>query len=159
MIPMMNSPDTWICDSCGEEIREAGDGRVEWLMRRLGTRHEGRRLRLVHRSDFRRITPFGDVEHPKKEACEREGFILNDLPLKDFLGADGLMTLLSWIAKGELPVHEILELTKRLHIPGYEWARPHFNDAIAEGVIAPGTVPGFYTTDDIRAVLEFFGRA
>lgn len=72
-----------------------------------------------------------------------------------FLGADGLMMLLGFIANNELPTPEVLEMIKRLHIPGYEHARLHFERAIAEGVFEPTTVEGFYPTRDIQCVLDY----
>jgi hypothetical protein len=40
-----------------------------------------------------------------------------------FVGPDGLMMLFSLLADGSLPREEILELAKRVQIPGYELAR------------------------------------
>jgi hypothetical protein len=83
------------------------------------------------------------------------GFTLHDSHLNSFLGTDGLMLLLSMLAEGDLPKEEVLEMIKRLHIPGYEHARFHFERAIAQGVIEPHMPPGYYDQSDINAVLEF----
>jgi hypothetical protein len=45
------------------------------------------------------------------------------LPLERFVEPDGLMMLFSLLADGSLPRAEILELAKRVQIPGYELAR------------------------------------
>ena len=81
--------------------------------------------------------------------------IVNDLPLKSFLGADGLMLLLSLIAEKRTPTEQVLEMIKRLHIPGYEHARPYFKKAISEGVFEPNTMAGYYWQCDIEAVLKY----
>jgi len=45
------------------------------------------------------------------------------LPLERFVGPDGLMMQFSFLAAGSFPRGEILELAKRVQIPGYELAR------------------------------------
>jgi hypothetical protein len=42
------------------------------------------------------------------------------------------MRLLALIAEERAPTNDILEMIKRLHIRGYEQARLHFDEAIAE---------------------------
>ena len=53
----------------------------------------------------------------QKKPGHREG-----LALDRFAGPDGLMLLLSMIAERELPLQELIELAKRVQIPGYEAA-------------------------------------
>jgi hypothetical protein len=65
------------------------------------------------------------------------------------------MHLLSFLARDELPKDEVLEMIKRLHVPGYEHARLHFDRAIREGVFEPNMPDGYYWQSNIRAVLEF----
>lgn len=72
-----------------------------------------------------------------------------------FLGADGLMQLLALIAEQRLPQDQVLEMIKRLHVPGYEHARCHFNEAIGQLVFEPNTLAGFYWQHNINAVLEW----
>ena len=48
-----------------------------------------------------------------------------DLSLTEFLGPDGLMHLLDFIAKGRVETSEVLEMIKRLNVPGYEQSRIH----------------------------------
>lgn len=71
---------TWICDTCGDDITDAGKALVTW-------RSEERRgydFRIVHKNlDDRRCDP---------EAAE--GFVLHT-ELSSFLGADGLAYALS----------------------------------------------------------------
>ena len=49
--------------------------------------------------------------------------IVEGLPLERFVGPDGLMMLFSFLAAGSLPRGEILEIAKRVQIPGYVLAR------------------------------------
>jgi hypothetical protein len=115
-----------------------------------------RNLRLVH--DFnaspRQHTPHG-CQFDSDAEFERDGGIVGDLPLEEFTGPDGLMQLLSMLAENQLPQNEVIEMIKRIHIPGYERARFHFDRAIAEGVFEPNTMPGFYTQSDIKKTFEF----
>lgn len=78
--------------------------------------------------------------------------MVNDLPLTHFLGPDGLMQLLAYIAEEHVERAEVLELIKRLFIPGYEHARLHFDAAISEGIFEPNTAPGYHWVSDIEAV-------
>jgi len=155
----MNTTNTWICDTCGEPIEKASDGWVEWLMERVDDdKWIGRGLRLVHhypasaRGSDSRCQYHGEAEYKRNQS------IVNDQSLEDFLGPDGLMQLLSFIADGKIPTVEVLEMIKRLHIPGYEHARLHFSAALAEVAFEPNTLKDYYWQSDISAVLEFANR-
>ena len=66
------------------------------------------------------------------------------------------MELLSMISDDNFEdKEEVLEIIKRLHIPGYEKARCFFDEAIENGVFEPNTKPMYYWTRDIDAVLEY----
>lgn len=154
----MKTNNTWICDSCGSLIQDVSHGWVEWLIRKDGDKRTGHGLRLVHHCSAH--TPLdGRCQYSSQIEHDRDGSILNDLPLKSFVGADGLIELLALIAEGEVPTTEVLEMIKRLHVPGYEHARLHFDAAIAAGAFEPNTLPGYYSTDNIKAVLEFIQKA
>jgi len=106
----------WRCDSCAGMITSVQAGWVEWLASE--DKHGNdilRGLRLVHRGhqkDARnhkcRYDPLGEFRSGKT--------IVEGLPLERLVGADGLMVLLSFLAEGELPHGEILELIKRVQI-------------------------------------------
>lgn len=139
---------TWICDTCGNEIEKAGDGWVEWLSTKdTSGKSQGNGLRLVHHRTTREGCQYGFADLSEKT-------ILQDLELAKLLGADGLNLLISMIADRELPTEELLEMIKRLHIPGYEHARKHFSRAITEAIIDPNLPPGYYWQYEIKAVLE-----
>jgi hypothetical protein len=150
----------WTCDTCHQHIMKVKDGWVEWIefTNQSGTK-KGRDLRLVHHKPS---SPLKGSTH----GCQFDGNhefrkdkgIIHDLPLKNFLGADGLMLLLSLIAENRIPVQKVLEMIKRLHIPGYEHARFHFGKAISEGVFEPNTLEGYYWQSDINAVLNYISK-
>jgi hypothetical protein len=62
------------------------------------------------------------------------------------------MRILALIAEECVAMLEGLEMVKRLHVPGYEHARLHFDEAIGEGVFEPNTLPGYYWQSNISAV-------
>ena len=142
----------WFCDSCGKPITDANDGWVEWVLYEdTEGNHLGRGLRLVHchRTDGRSCFYDSDVEY------NRDRGTISSSTLDGLLEADGLMELLSLIAEKELPADDVLEMVKRLHIPGYEIARRHFEQAISDGVFEPNRLPGYYKISDIESVLEY----
>jgi hypothetical protein len=141
---------SWICDSCGEIIDRIEDGWVEWI-HYVDRRKIGRGLRLVHHQPA----------SPRKDGCQydtahlhdKEG--LSDDGLESFVGPDGLMRLLSKLAEGSLPQESVIDMIQRIHIPGYEAARRHFQTAIGEDVIEPNLPKGFYWQSQIAAVIKW----
>ncbi|MBI4438214.1 hypothetical protein HY631_04650 [Candidatus Uhrbacteria bacterium] len=141
----------WRCDTCGKQIKTEDDGWVEWVTvvdQKKGT-STGRDLRLVHH---------GKCQFNEQKEYKKDGGIIGDLGLSDFLGPDGLVALLELMERGEIPQKEVVAMIQRLHVPGYENARPHFKSAISEGVIEPNMAPGFYTHRDIEAVIAWEKR-
>ncbi len=80
--------------------------------------------------------------------------MLHDLSLTDFLGPDGLMLLLELIEEKALPTAEVLEMIKRLHVPGYELARQHGEHAHRAGVLELDTLPDCRRQTEISALLQ-----
>lgn len=148
----MTKQNTWICDSCSQPITKVEHGWVEWLSKVEEKKFVGKGLRLVHHCSAH--TPL-DTRCQYGRRAETDGFTLSDLPLKDFLGTNGLIDLLCFIATEQLPANEVLEMIKRLHVPGYEHARFHFARAISDGVFEPNTPPGYHSIEDINAVLKW----
>lgn len=93
----------------------------------------------------------------RAEFAKDEGTIA-DNSLTEFLGADGLMRLMVFISESELPTSEVLEMIKRLHIPGYEQARKHFKAAIHAGIFEPNMPENYYNQSDIQATKEFINK-
>lgn len=152
----MSKIEGWVCDTCGDIIKKAGDGWMEWI--EILENPKGRNLRLVHnKPSSPRKSEHGCQFDGHYEWSKDKGQI-HDCSLEASLGPDGLMLLLSLIAENRLPIQEVLEMIKRLHIPGYEHARFHFDRAISEEVFEPNTLKGYYLQSDINAVLEFIEK-
>jgi len=147
----------WRCDSCGEVMPDLLAGWVEWLAAE-DTRGKPKvsGLRLVHRGNVGRRSPesYGCRYNPRDEFRKNRG-IVEGLALDRFAGPDGLMLLLSMIAERELPLQELIELAKRVQIPGYEAVYELVHDAVSEGVIAPCISSGFYLQCEIWDVLKW----
>ncbi len=147
----------WRCDSCGEYVVDLQAGWVEWLAAE-DTKGKPRvsGLRLVHRINAspRWPAPYGCQYNPRVEFRKNRG-IVEGLALDRFAGPDGLMLLLSMIAEREIPSRELIELAKRVQIPGYEAAHEVVQDAVSEGVIVPSISSGFYLQCEIWDVLKW----
>lgn len=153
----------WACDVCGEPIMRARDGWVEWL--RVFGEENARNpreygLRLVHH------LPASPRKEDVETGCQYDGRMerkqnkagIKDLGLIYFVGPDGLMRLLALIAEKELPQKEVLEMTKRLHVPGYEFARHHLEAARSVGVYEPNTIQGYPHQSQIEEVRNWAER-
>ena len=147
----------WRCDSCGELVTDLQAGWVEWVAAE-DTRGKPKvsGLRLVHRrnTSARSLAPYGCRYNPRDEFRKNRG-IVEGLALDRFAGPDGLMLLLSLIAERELPSRQLIDLAKRVQIPGYEAVYELVHDAVREGVIAPSISSGFYLQCEIWDVLKW----
>jgi hypothetical protein len=147
----------WRCDSCGELMPELQAGWVEWLAAEdTKGKPKVTGLRLVHRRSTspRWREPYGCQYNARDEFRKSRG-IVEGLALDRFAGPDGLMLLLSMIAERELPAQELIELAKRVQIPGYEAVHELVYDAVSEGVIAPSISSGFYLQCELWDVLKW----
>ena len=147
----------WRCDNCGGLIRSFGAGRVEWLCRGdQDGRAEITGLRLVHAHAANPPfpSPYGCEYNPREE-FQKDRSLVEGLPFSAFSGVDGLMLLLSMLARGEYPAEQLIELTKRVHVCGYEATRELFPRAIREQIVAPVIGPGYYLQCEIRDVLSW----
>ncbi len=147
----------WRCDSCGGLVSDLRAGWVEWL---AAEDDKGKPkvsgLRLVHHRNTSASSrkPYGCQYNPRDEFRRNRG-IVEGLALDRFAGPDGLMLLFSMIAERELPAQELIELAKRVQIPGYEAVYELVHDAVNEGVIAPSISSGFYLQCEIWDVLRW----
>lgn len=147
----------WRCDGCGGLIPDLQAGWVEWVAAETSTgKPKVSGLRLVHR---RATSPrwrkrYGCQYNPRDEFKKNRG-IVEGLALDRFAGSDGLMLLLSMIAERELPAQELIELAKRVQIPGYEAVHELMLDAVREGVVAPSISSGFYLQCEIWDALQW----
>jgi hypothetical protein len=104
----------WHCASCPELITSVSDGWVEWLASEDdsgATILSG--LRLVHGKSC----PY-DV----RTVFRNDRSVVEGLSLECFVGPDDLTLLLSFLAAGELPTADVIQLARRVQIPGYELA-------------------------------------
>ena len=148
----------WRCDSCGQLVSDLQAGWVEWLAAEdTKGKPKVSGLRLVQRINTspRWPEPHGCQYNPRDEFRKKNRGIAERLALDRFAGADGLMLLLSMIAERELSAQELIELAKRVQIPGYEAVHELIHDAVSEGVIAPSISSGFYLQCEIWDVLKW----
>jgi hypothetical protein len=143
----------WRCSGCRGPITRIEDGWVEWLASeddQRRTRIKG--LRLVHRSgDLRGRS----CQYDGLAEFRRDGSLVEGLSLERFVGPDGLMLLLSMIGSGEMPKGEVVELLKRVQVPGYELVRDIFPEAVEKGIVAPSIGKGYLLQSEIYAVLHW----
>jgi hypothetical protein len=151
---MLELPSSWFCDKCGELIEQADHGWVEWIT--LSDSRPGRDIRIVHH-----------ISHsPRKGGCQfdsnqeyaKDQGTVGDYSLVEFMGPNGLTRLLEMIALEKLPTRELLEIIKRIHLPGYEHARRHFAGALEEGIIELNVEPGYWWQDELQRVLDYAAR-
>lgn len=148
------------CDTCGEKITAPEEGQIEWFAYNdeKGI-HRNSNLRLVHQVT---VSPLKRM-NLKRKGCGFDlwggyypsGSKVESRALSEFLGSDGLMRLLSFIANGEFPVIDVIRLIKRLNVPGYEIARHYIRRAVTEGAILPDVSEEYPEQKDINAVLQW----
>jgi len=143
----------WRCGSCNQLITRVDNGWVEWLASEddRGESSLGG-LRLVHRG-----APFahgleGSCQYNAREEFRNNRTIVEGLSLERLVGPDGLMVLLSLLAAGDLPRAQIIELTKRLHIPGYELSR-NLSGATAQIAFTAYLGEGFYLQSELEEMI------
>jgi len=142
----------WICDKCGEPIQTAADGWVQWITARDGT---ARQLSLVHHKPASPLGGRYGCQFDEDIVRRGDRGIVSDNSLVEFVGPDGLLYLMQMIKRGVFPLDEIFEMIKRLHVPGYEHARLHFENAIEAGILGEPSDDAFYTQEQIVRVLRF----
>jgi hypothetical protein len=88
----------WKCSSCGDLITRIEDGWVEWLASEdeRGERLKG--LRLVHRLSRSAGSNGPGCRYDSVREFRNDRGIVEDLSLERFVGSDGLMLLLSFLA-------------------------------------------------------------
>lgn len=147
----------WRCDSCGKPVLNLQAGWVEWLAAEDAKgRPKVSGLRLVHGRDSSPKWPqlYGCQYNPRDEFRKNRA-IVEGLALDRFAGPDGLMLLLSMIAEREFPKEELIDLAKRVQIPGYEAVHELFREAVSEGVVTPSISAGFFLQCEISEMLKW----
>ena len=146
----------WKCSTCGGLITRVEDGWVEWLACEEDGNPYAKGVRLVHRLA---VPGAQSCHYDARREFQRERRIVEGLPLERFVGADGLMLLLSLLSSSDMPASEIIELAKRVQIPGYELAREELQMATKSGFLSPAIGKGFYLQSEIQTVLHWVTRA
>lgn len=135
----------WHCDCCARLITSVNEGWVEWLASEDDTGAtilNG--LRLVHRESCR---------YDANTVFRNRRSVVEGLSLERFIGPDGLILLLSLLAVGELPTVEVIELAKRVQIPGYEVARNLVGEENLPQLLPPSLGHGCYLQSEITELL------
>ena len=153
----------WRCASCGKLITSVEDGWVEWLVDEENGKGASTisGFRLVHHNQragtTRAGTPGvrGDCRYHVGQEFARHRSIVEGLPLARFVGLDGLMLLFSFISSGEMPLEDVLELAKRVQIPGYEQSRDLLQNLFAQGLFSASIGVGFYLQSEIQTTLQW----
>lgn len=137
--------EQWYCDNCGEVINEPNDGWLEWYHEQgeIGN-NEG--YRIVHHD--RKC-----MYNSKKLSLENKS--LSDMHLSDFIGSDGLVTLLSHIEFNDVKDNsELVEIIRRLHVPYYEEARKYHHVAEENGFFSGENEVTRYLQDTSKYIIE-----
>lgn len=152
----------WVCDTCGKEIHSSVEGIIEWYsyVDEKGIPRVGK-LRLVHE---RSISPLKKT-NLKRKGCSFDMHetlykgtatgTIEQAPLGDFLGPEGLMRLLSFMLEKGLPAKDVVRMVKRVHVPGYDVARNFFLEAALEGIIPREASEEGYSFEDVGTVLKW----
>ena len=135
----------WRCATCGQLIISVSDGWVEWL----ASEDDGgaeilKGLRLVHRESCR---------YDPRTVFRNGRSVVEGLSLERFVGPDGLALLLSLLAASELPTAEVIELAKRVQIPGYEVARNLAGQVSLSQILPPLLGRGCYLQAEIAELI------
>jgi hypothetical protein len=158
MTPLEDSTRTgstgWSCGHCGDLITRIEDGWVEWIAAEDASGNEHLSgFRLVHRHDGSTATR--TCQYDQRVEFAKNHSIVEGLSLERFVGTDGLMLLLSFLAQSSASTGEILELTKRVQIPGYELVRQRIYPALAAGYFHPAISDEFPLQSEIAGVLHW----
>jgi hypothetical protein len=166
---MLEPLKSWICDECGELVRDERDGFVEWLSGysfpegSTESDQEGPHgFRIVHVTSASPRAPHGGECYRYSASPQR-----NDLPLREFLGAHGLVVLLSKVDVGSFhdpdrrtrPAKDLREwatLVRRLHLPYYEEARLYFDRAESDGFWDGANEIYVYMPANLRGLIEHY---
>jgi hypothetical protein len=142
----------WTCGHCGDLITRIEDGWVEWIASEDASGNEHLSgFRLVHRQDDSADAD-RRCQYDRRLEFAKDHSIVEGLSLERFVGIDGRMLLLSFLAQSSVSTREILELTKRVQIPGYELVRQRIYPAFAAGYLRPAISEQFPLQSEIAGV-------
>jgi hypothetical protein len=150
-------PAQWICDTCGEVIKCAKDGWLEWFRDDESRRREFRICHHFRASPLRKGEERGDGCYRYSHKRGR-----GDDHLEHFMGAEGLAYFLSFLDVG--PVHgggqgvaspgEWAEIFRRLYVRDYEEARQYFAVAERDGFYEGANELWPYMPENLKLVIS-----
>lgn len=148
----MEPLNQWICDTCGEVIERPEDGYVIWKEDEEGKLDD---ILIIHRNGL-----------PNK-SCDDKSYRLS-LDLESFIGANGLVRLLSIVDPGPYHCNEysnkvsnmrkFVDVIRRLHIPYYEEARLYWHEALADGFFNGANEVWMYLPRTLQELIERYRR-
>ncbi len=154
----------WICDACGEPIRNANEGYVEWLTEGDDSGRIAHGFRIVHNAGFSPRRKSGGDCYKYSSYSGRA-----DLPLRDFLKHEGVALLLTFLDLG--PIHdpsggthrvknmrEYVELFRRVQLPYYEEARQLWGIASANGFFDSANELRPYLPSTLKEIAERYSQ-
>lgn len=142
----------WVCDHCGEIIVSPEEGWLEWYRD------------ILPEGEFGKDKGFRIVHHNRRcmyneRQMHAQNMLTADMPLDSFIGADGLVYLLSFVQFDRAETNEELaEIIRRLHVPYYEEARRYHDIAEADGYFDGENEITRYTTRTSRYILNHYKR-
>jgi hypothetical protein len=150
----------WTCDTCGEPVSDPARALVVWQVRH--DEEDGpslyREFRIVHKT-------FRNEADPRDCDPGNEGGFTDSLELDNFLGADGLTRLLSFLSAGPLigagrsriapeDLDGYVDLVRRIQVPNYDRARPRFGDETTLDWLSDANEIAPYTTGMLARIAD-----
>lgn len=148
----------WICDKCCQPIQTMEDGMVVWLSRSSGYQRLGRDIQILHHMTASPLQGNDGCYPNEKQELARDGSILADEHLHDIFCWNGLIRLLALSGDGTLPTDDVNRVIMRIFVPGYEQARPFFQDAINTGVIQQTGPDGYFYQSELQTIIANIHR-
>lgn len=138
--------EQWYCDHCGEIINTPDEGWLEWY--NDYTNNKGKGYRIVHHD--KRC-----MYNAKQMFAQNKS--ISDMHLREYIGPDGLVNLLSDIDYGVVENNsDLVEIIRRTHIPYYEEARKYHHIAEQEGFFSGENEVTRYLQSTSKDILNHF---
>jgi len=158
---MLKALQEWICDTCGDLIKQPEHGYVEWLCS-TRPKYEVYGFRIGHHAPRSPRHPHGDCY----KCTDNDGRL--DASLSEFVGRDGLILLLLKVDPGPYhmpdykspPVRDLrewAELVRRLQFPHYEEARRYWKAAKDDGFFDGANEMLVYSAGMLKAIIKQYG--
>jgi hypothetical protein len=138
----------FVCDRCGELIKQPKGGWLEWLSGDDFKRHG---FQVVHHKTY--SPNEGECGCYYDSKLDSAGSHLDD-----FLGTDGLVTLLSMFEGSVRDPGELVEVIRRLHVPNYEEARMYWRTAKEDGYFDGDGKYSSYLQSSLRNLIDKYGQ-